>query len=101
MEFYKKLTSLLKSARTLKALDRLKDSDLEDKRKKSIEFKEKLKPFLEFNNLSEESRNFKKYWIQYLDKLIDSSLKYCTPSENETIMNLINKINEGKDSYIL
>ena len=101
MEFYKRLTVLLKSARELKALDKLKASeqDKEVKKKKSKEFKDKLIPFLEFQTFSKESQNFRKYWIQYLDKLIDSSLLYCTKSEIETIMKLINGTNEGKDNH--
>ena len=99
MEFYQKLTDLLKSARTLQSLEKLKESKRDKKEEYSKEFQNKLKPILKYKNLSDETRNFRKYWIKYLNKLIKYSFSYCTNKENTEIEDLINDINEGKDIY--
>ena len=97
MEFYKKLTDLLKSARALQQLDSYKKVDHLEKEQYSKEFKDKLLPFLEFKIFSEESRKFRKYWIKYLDKLINSCLQYCSNSEHSNIIYLLDQINKEKE----
>ena len=97
MDFYKKLTDLLKCARELQELDSYKNVDYSEKVKYSKEFKDKLLPFLEFKIFSEESRKFRKYWIKYLDKLINSCLQYCSNSEHSKIKNLLDQINKEKE----
>ena len=94
MEFYEKLTSLLKSARKVQKLDLLKKIEYGKKEETFKKFKDNLIPFLEFKVASEEAKNFRKYWIQYLNKLIESSLGYCSTSEEQKkIKNLIEEIN--------
>ena len=97
MEFYKNLTDLLKSARALQELDSYKNVDHFKKAQYSKDFKDKLMSFLDFKVFSEESRKFRKYWIKYLDKLINSCLQYCSNSENSQIKDLLNKINKEKE----
>ena len=97
MEFYSKLTDLLKSVRAIQKLELLKTFNASEKEKKIKEFKNKLILFLKCRIFSDESKNFRKYWIHYLKNLIDSSLQYCTDSENNEINKLINEPN--KENY--
>lgn len=94
MDFYKKLTALIKTAREIKELDLSKSKDNADKKEKKFkEFNNKLNSILSFPKLSKDGINFRKYWIQmpYIVKLIESSIKYLPNSENEKIKNLIDK----------
>ena len=94
MDFYKKLTVLIKTAREIKELDLSKSKDNADKKEKKFkEFNNKLNSILSFPKLSKDGINFRKYWIQmpYIVKLIESSIKYLPNSENEKIKNLIDK----------
>ena len=100
MEFYEKLTSLLKSARKVQKLDLLKKIEYGKKEEIFKKFKDNLIPFLEFKVASEEAKNFRKYWIQYLNKLIESSLGYCSTSEEQKkIKNLIEEINNDNRKF--
>ena len=97
MEFYKKLTDLLKCARELQELDSYKNVEHSIKAQLSKDFKDKLLLFLDFKVFTEESRKFRKYWIKYLDKLINSCLRYCSNSENSQIKDLLDKINNENE----
>ena len=98
MEFYAKLTDLLKSVRAIQKLESLKYVKDEEKDEKIKEFKDKLITFLKCRIFSKDCNNFRKYWIHYLKNLIDTSLKYCTEPESHKINELIKESN--KDNYI-
>ena len=98
MDFYKKLTDLLKSATELQNLDLLKKVDYSEKEKLSKIFKDKLISYLEVKAISEESKRFRKYWILYLDELIDSTRQYCSKHESSKIAYLIKEENEKKEN---
>ena len=100
MEFYKRLTNLLKSARALQKLDLYKNVEHKEKEKLSKEFINKLISFLECKVISEQGKKFRIYWICYLDKLINSILQYCSNDEFSKINNLKKEVNEEKENFL-
>ena len=96
MEFYSILTKLLEKANELKALENQKKVDFSEKKNIMKKFIKLLISFLNYNTQSEESNNFRIYFIEYLDKLIDSSYDFCSKDEKNEIENLRKKI---KNNY--
>ena len=87
MEFYEKLTSLLKSARKVQKLDLLKKIEEGKKEETFKKFKDNLIPFLEFKVASEEAKNFRKYWVIYNDDSKKNDIivdEFVIPGNNST-----------------
>ena len=97
MEFYSELTKLLEKANSLKELENQKIVSQSEKEEKIKKFIGLLKSFLNYKTESEESKYFRIYFINYLSKLIEYSLPFCSTNEKNEIKYLVEKIKDNNN----
>ena len=95
MKFYKHLTKLLTKSNEIRNLENLKKVKQSDKEKTYKSFIEILIDFYKYEIKTEESKKFKKYWIEYLKGYIINSINFSSPEEKKEIENIL-KENDPK-----
>jgi len=89
MNFYKHLTNLLKKTNEISNLENLKKVNQSEKVKKYRNFIETLIEFYKCEIKTEESKKFKKYWIEYLKGYINNSINFSLGEEKIEIENIL------------
>ena len=98
MEIYPMLTKLLMITHEIEELENQKRINYPEKEKQMKKFVDILKSLLTCKVKSEESRNFRLYFIEYLADLISSSMSFCSCNEKNEIENSIKLIRQKKDN---
>ena len=89
MNLYKHLTKLLAKNNEIRNLENLKKVKQPDKEKAYKNFIETLIDFYKCEIKTEESKKFKKYWIEYLKDYIINSISFSSPEEKKEIENIL------------
>ena len=97
MDFYPQLTKLLTITHDIEEFENQKKVDFSEKKKKMKKFFEYLKSMLNCKIQSEESRNFRLYFIEYLSDIISSNMSFCPSNDIKEIENLIKAIKQNKN----
>ena len=95
MSFYKQLSKLLTKTNEISNLANLKNVMQFEKEKKYKSFIEILINFYKCEIKTEESKKFKKYWIEYLKGYIINSISFSSLEEKKEI-EIILKENDSK-----
>ena len=90
MEFYKILTKLITKVNEIEQIENQKKVEQKEKEKTYKKFIENIISFYKCEIKTEESKKFKKYWIEYLKDFIKNSINFCSQEEKKDIESFIN-----------
>ena len=92
MEFYLQLTKLLKKSNEIIELETKNNGNYDEMEENMKKFIEILKSFLKCQIQSEESNNFRIYFIEFLSEFIYVSFSFCSQNDQNEIIQLIKSI---------